>query len=275
MTDYQQQIRAYPILDADREQKLARRWRDHGDVEARDQLIGSHLRLVMKMARGMGGYGLPLNDLIAEGNLGLIEAANRFDPDRQVRFATYAIWWIRAALHAYVMRNASIVRIGTTAAQKRLFFNLRRAKAELGELGGGDLSSDSAEAIAERLGVSVDEVTDMNNRMSGFDHSLNAQLTTDGETERLELLVDDSEDQEIRYAEAEEMSHRRDLMREALSKLKPREQDILIQRRLRAERATLGDLSTKYGVSRERIRQIEVNAFGKLQKTMLEAAGAA
>ena len=275
MTDYQQQIRAYPILDADREQKLARRWRDHGDVEARDQLIGSHLRLVMKMARGMGGYGLPLNDLIAEGNLGLIEAANRFDPDRQVRFATYAIWWIRAALHAYVMRNASIVRIGTTAAQKRLFFNLRRAKAELGELGGGDLSPDSAEAIAERLGVSVDEVTDMNNRMSGFDHSLNAQLTTDGETERLELLVDDSEDQEIRYAEAEEMSHRRDLMREALSKLKPREQDILIQRRLRAERATLGDLSTKYGVSRERIRQIEVNAFGKLQKTMLEAAGAA
>ena len=275
MTDYQQQIRAYPILDADREQKLARRWRDHGDVEARDQLIGSHLRLVMKMARGMGGYGLPLNDLIAEGNLGLIEAANRFDPDRQVRFATYAIWWIRAALHAYVMRNASIVRIGTTAAQKRLFFNLRRAKAELGELGGGDLSSDSAEAIAERLGVSVDEVTDMNNRMSGFDHSLNAQLTTDGETERLEFLVDDSEDQEIRYAEAEEMSHRRDLMREALSKLKPREQDILIQRRLRAERATLGDLSTKYGVSRERIRQIEVNAFGKLQKTMLEAAGAA
>lgn len=275
MTDYQQQIRAYPILDADREQKLARRWRDHGDVEARDQLIGSHLRLVVKMARGLSGYGLPLNDLIAEGNLGLIEAANRFDPDRQVRFATYAIWWIRAALHAYVMRNASIVRIGTTAAQKRLFFNLRRAKAELGELGGGDLSSDSAGAIAERLGVSVDEVTDMNNRMSGFDHSLNAQLTTDGETERLELLVDDSEDQEIRYAEAEEMSHRRDLMREALSKLKPREQDILIQRRLRDERATLGDLSTKYGVSRERIRQIEVNAFGKLQKTMLEAAGAA
>ena len=272
LSRYLQEIRRYPMLDREREVELAQQWRDHADTEALDQLIGSHLRLVAKIARSFSGYGLPLADLIAEGNVGLMQAAQKFNPDLGNRFSTYAIWWIRAAIQEYVLRSASIVRMGTTAAQKRLFFNLRRLKAANDELGNGNMSPESVESIAEELGVSADQVTDMDVRLSRGDQSLNAQVQAEGESEWQDLLADESPDQEAMLMDIDEMENRRTLMREAMERLTEREQDIITRRLLQDDRPTLETLAQEYGVSRERIRQIEAAALNKLSKAVLAAA---
>ncbi len=275
LTRYLQEIRKFPMLELEQEQDLARRWQAKREPAAGNLLIGSHLRLVVKIAKGMGGYGVALPELIAEGNLGLMEAAQRFDPERGVRFATYAMWWIKAALHGHVMRNASIVRMGTTAAQKKLFYNLRRVKASHDEIGDAVLTPEAAETIAGEIGVTAAEVIDMDSRLGGGDQSLNTMVKSESETEWQDFLVDETPDQEIRVAENQELNQRRALMHRALGGLSPREQDILVQRRLNEDKVTLADLSEKYGVSRERIRQIEGNAFNKLRKAMLTEAPAA
>jgi RNA polymerase sigma-32 factor len=262
----------FPMLSVEREQELARAWRDHGDEAALRDLVGSHLRLVIKIARGFTGYGLPISDLVAEGNVGLMQAAQKFDPDRGFRFATYAMWWIRAAIQEHVLHSTSLVKMGTTAAQKKLFFNLRRMKGQLGLIEQGDLSPEATERIAVELGVPPEDVIDMNQRMGGADRSLNEMMTDDGETEWLDRLVDEGPNSEILLADAEEMAQRRKLLGEALAGLNEREREILIERRLRDEPLTLEDLSQRFDVSRERIRQLEVRAVDKLRKAMLSAA---
>ncbi len=274
LAHYLREIYKYPLLAAAEETALGRRWRDRGDQAAAEALVGSHLRLAVRVARGLTGYRLPLADLIAEGNVGLMEAVRRFDPDRGVRFATYAMWWIRASINDYVMRNVSIVRMGTTAAQKKLFFNLRRAKAARGELGDGDLGSSAVASIAAELGVGEDEVVAADRRLGAGDRSLNAPMKDGVEAEFQDYLVDDTEDPETRYAAREEHAHRGKLLRKAMRRLNPREKDILTQRRLAEDRSTLAILSEKYGVSRERIRQIEIKAFDKLRAAMLKQAPA-
>jgi RNA polymerase sigma-32 factor len=269
---YLEQTRKLPILDADEERRLARDWRDAKDPKAAQQLLGSHLRLVVKIARGFGGYGMPLADLVAEGNIGLMQALARFEPERGFRFATYAMWWIRAAIQAHVIRNRSLVTLGATPGRKKLFFNLRRLKSQLGELGEGDLAPDTVTRIAEDLEVSEDEVIEMNRRLAGMDQSLSAPMRADGEAEWQDMLVADGADQESMIVEASELEWRRDLLAKGLETLNERERHILKGRRLRHEAMTLADLSHIYGVSRERVRQIEVRAFGKLQKAMLTAA---
>ena len=257
---------------AQEEAELGRRWRGQADEAAAEQLVGSHLRLVVKLAKGLAGYRLPLAELIAEGNLGLMEALQRFDPDRGVRFSTYAMWWIRAAMNVYVMRNISIVRMGTTAGKKKLFFKLRRAKVARGVLGDGDLAPPVAQSIAEELGVGVDDVIEMDRRLGGRDRSLNAPVKAAGEVEFQDYLVDDTQDPEARYGDAEQLAYRRKRMHKALRRLNPRERDIFTQRRLNEDRPTLARLSAKYGVSRERIRQIEVKAFAKLRDALHQEA---
>jgi len=270
---YLEQTRKFPILDVDEERRLARDWRHAKDPEAARQLLGSHLRLVVKIARGYGGYGMPLADLVAEGNFGLMQALARFDPERGFRFATYAMWWIQAAIKEYILRNRSAVKMGTTAEQKKLFFNLRRLKSQLGELGEGDLAPESVRRIARKLEVSEDEVIKMNRRLAGTDQSLSAPMRADGEVEWQDMLVADGPDQESTVVEANELEWRRNLLTKGLEKLNDREQHILKGRRLSEESMTLADLGQIYGVSRERVRQIEVRAFEKLQKAMLTAAG--
>lgn len=260
------------MLSPEREQELARAWRDHGDEAALRDLVGSHLRLVIKTARGFAGYGLPIADLIAEGNFGLIQAAQKFDPDRGFRFATYALWWIRAAIQEHILHSTSLVKMGTTAAQKKLFFNLRRMKGRLGGLEQGDLSAETVETIATELGVPEKDVVEMNRRMSGADGSLNMMMTEDGEAEWLDRLVDERPSQESALAEADEKALRRKLLDDAMARLSEREREILIERRLRDEPLTLEDLSRRFHVSRERIRQLEVRAVDKLRKAMLSAA---
>jgi RNA polymerase sigma-32 factor len=269
---YFEDVRRYPLLHADEERRLAERWRDARDPEAARQLIGSHLRLVVKIARGFSGYGLPLGDLIAEGNVGLMQALDKFEPERGFRFATYAMWWIRAAIQEYILHNRSLVKMGTTAAQKKLFFNLRRLKSKLAELGDGDLAPDSVTSIAEELEVSEDEVVAMNRRLGAGDQSLSAPLRSDGETEWQDMLVDDDQDQEDLIADASELGWRRGLLQHGLQALNERERHILSERRLKDDPMTLEDLSRIYGVSRERVRQIEARAFEKLQRAMLAAA---
>jgi RNA polymerase sigma-32 factor len=269
---YLEQTRKFPILDVDEERRLARDWRDAKDPEAAQQLLGSHLRLVIKIARGFGGYGMPLADLVAEGNIGLMRALARFEPERGFRFATYAMWWIRAAIQAHVIRNRSLVTLGATPGRKKLFFNLRRLKSQLGELGEGDLAPDTVTRIAEDLEVSEDEVIEMNRRLAATDQSLSAPTRADGEAEWQDMLVADGADQESMIVEASELEWRRDLLAKGLETLNERERHIVTGRRLRDEAMTLADLSHIYGVSRERVRQIEVRAFGKLQKAMLTAA---
>lgn len=269
---YLQEIRRFPMLEKNEEYMLAKRWLEHNDTDSAHKMVTSHLRLVAKIASGYRGYGLPLAELISEGNIGLMQAVKRFDPERGFRLATYAMWWIRAAIQEYILHSWSLVKIGTTAAQKKLFFNLRKLKGQIEAFEEGDLTPEHVGEIAERLNVTEDEVVMMNRRMAGSDHSLNAPLRADTEGEWIDWLADDSDSQEIELAESEEYSKRRDLMHDALAILNERERHILTERRLQEEPSTLEDLSKVYGISRERVRQIEVRAFEKLQKAVRNAA---
>jgi RNA polymerase sigma-32 factor len=268
---YLAEIRKFPMLDPQEEYMLAKRWREHEDTEAAHRLVTSHLRLVAKIAMGYRGYGLPINEVIAEGNIGLMQAVKRFEPERGFRLATYAMWWIRASIQEYILRSWSLVKLGTTAAQKKLFFNLRKVKGQIEALEEGDLKPENVTTIATKLGVSEEEVVNMNRRLAAPDSSLNAPMGTDSESEWQDWLADDSLDQETRLAESEELEERRTLLSAALEELTPRERDILEARRLREEPMTLEDLSVKYGISRERVRQIEVRSFEKLQEKMKAA----
>jgi len=268
---YLAEIRKFPLLDPQEEYMLAKRWREHEDREAAHKLVTSHLRLVAKIAMGYRGYGLPINEVIAEGNIGLMQAVKRFEPERGFRLATYAMWWIRAAIQEYILRSWSLVKMGTTAAQKKLFFNLRRVKGQIEALEEGDLRPEQVDTIAHRLGVPKDEVITMNRRLSSPDSSLNAPMGTESESEWQDWLADDALDQETKLAESEELEERRTLLSTALEELTPRERDILEARRLKDEPMTLEDLSVKYDISRERVRQIEVRAFEKLQEKMKAA----
>ncbi len=269
---YLNQIRSFPMLTADEEYVLARSFKEHDDVQAAHKMVTSHLRLVAKIAMGYRGYGLPLNELISEGNVGLMQAVKRFDPERGFRLATYAMWWIRASIQEYILHSWSLVKIGTTAAQKKLFFNLRKLKGRLQAINEGDLAPETVKKIAEELSVPEHDVVSMNRRLAGGDHSLNAPLRAEKEGEWMDWLVDDSESQEVVIAENEELTKRRALLQDALLTLKEREQHILTERRLKDEPMTLEDLSQVYGISRERVRQIEVRAFEKLQKAIRNAA---
>ena len=271
LSRYLDQIRKFPMLTADEEYMLAKSWQEHGDLEAAHRLVTSHLRLVAKIATGYRGYGLPLAELISEGNVGMMQAVKRFDPERGFRLATYAMWWIRAAIQEYILHSWSLVKIGTTAAQKKLFFNLRKLKSQMQAIEEGDLSPERVTAIAEKLDVPEAEVVSMNRRMAAPDHSLNAPLRSDSESEWQDWLVDEQDDQETRLGQSEELALRRDLLTDAMTTLNPRERHVLTERRLKEAPATLEDLSKVYNVSRERIRQIEVRAFGKLQKAMKSA----
>jgi RNA polymerase sigma-32 factor len=268
---YLAEIRKFPLLDPQEEYMLAKRWREHEDPEAAHRLVTSHLRLVAKIAMGYRGYGLPLSEIVSEGNVGLMQAVKRFEPDKGFRLATYAMWWIRAAIQEYILRSWSLVKIGTTAAQKKLFFGLRRAKGQIEALEEGDLTHEHVETIAKKLGVPEEEVVNMNRRMSGPDSSLNAPMGADSDMEWQDWLADDELDQESRLAESEELDERRTLLSAALDELTERERDILQERRLKDEPMTLEELSKKYGISRERVRQIEVRAFEKLQQAMKDA----
>ena len=269
---YLQEIRKFPMLDPGEEYMLAKRWREHDDPEAAHRLVTSHLRLVAKIAMGYRGYGLPLAELISEGNVGMMQAVKRFDPDRGFRLATYAMWWIRASIQEYVLHSWSLVKMGTTAAQKKLFFNLRRLKGQIQAIEEGDLSPENVKKIAEVLEVPEADVVSMNQRLAGADHSLNAPLRADSEGEWQDWLVDETDDQETKLSERQELGVRRDLLRAAMAHLNERERDILVARRLTDQPATLEDLSQRYGVSRERVRQIEVRAFDKLQRAIKSAA---
>jgi len=272
LSRYLQEIRKFPMLEPDEEFMLAKRWREHKDPEAAHRLVTSHLRLVAKIAMGYRGYGLPINELIAEGNVGMMQAVKRFDPDRGFRLATYAMWWIRAAIQEYILHSWSLVKIGTTAAQKKLFFNLRRVKGQIKAIEDGDLSPEQVKTISERLDVTEEDVITMNRRLAAPDNSLNAPLRMEGEGEWQDWLVDESPSQESRLAENEELSARQKLLGKALDSLNERERHILTERRLKDDPATLEDLSKEYDISRERVRQIEVRAFEKLQKSIRNAA---
>lgn len=274
LAHYLRDIRKYPLLDADEEFMLAKAWQEHGDVESAHKLVTSHLRLVAKIAMGYRGYGLPLSDLIAEGNVGMMQAVKRFDPDRGFRLATYAMWWIRAAIQEYILHSWSLVKIGTTAAQKKLFFNLRRLKRDMKAIDDGDLSPEQVAKIADTLAVSEADVISMNRRLIGGDQSLNAPVRADGEGdgEWQDFLADEAESQEHKLSVAQETAHRQRLLAQAMLGLSSRERDIIMQRRLRDPAATLEDLSQQYGVSRERVRQIEMRAFEKLQENIKKEA---
>ena len=275
LSRYLTEIRKFPLLSLEDEYMFAKRWKEHEDPEAARRLVTSHLRLVAKIAMGYRGYGLPVSEIVSEGNVGLMQAVKRFDPDRGFRLATYAMWWIRASIQEYVLRSWSMVKMGTTAAQKKLFFNLRKAKNNIGAIEEGDLTPDHTATLANQLGVTQTEVTEMNRRLSGGDASLNAPLRSESESEWQDWLADDTADQETRLAEREEMGDRHDLLVNAMKDLTDRERDIIQARRLQDEPATLEELSQKYGVSRERVRQIEVRAFEKLQRGMKAALNAA
>ena len=275
LSRYMEQIRQFPMLEADEEYMLARAFNERGDVEAAHKLVTSHLRLVAKIAMGYRGYGLPVADLISEGNLGMMHAVKKFDPERGFRLATYAMWWIKASIQEYVLRSWSLVKIGTTASQKKLFFNLRRIKGRIGAIDRGDLSPQDVIDIAEELNVSEADVVSMNQRMAGGDHSLNTPVSTDGmeSGEWQDWLEDDRPDQEASFAETEELRQRQNLMGEAMQGLNPREVRIIEARRLSEPPLTLEELATEFSVSRERIRQIEVRAFEKLSQAVLAKAG--
>ncbi|SMH30473.1 RNA polymerase sigma factor RpoH [Azospirillum agricola] len=272
LSRYLQEIRKFPMLEPQKEYMLAKRWQQHEDSGAAHQLVTSHLRLVAKIAMGYRGYGLPLSELISEGNVGMMQAVKRFDPDRGFRLATYAMWWIRAAIQEYILHSWSLVKMGTTAAQKKLFFNLRRLKGQMQAIEEGDLSPEQVNAIATKLDVPEQDVVNMNRRLASPDHSLNAPLRVDGEGEWQDWLVDESANQEITLGDQQELGKRRKLLSGAMETLNDRERDILMERRLREVPTTLEDLSQKYGISRERVRQIEVRAFEKLQKAIKNAA---
>jgi RNA polymerase sigma-32 factor len=261
---YLQEIKRFPMLEPQEEYMLAKRWREHGDREAAHKLVTSHLRLVAKIAMGYRGYGLPIGEVISEGNVGLMQAVKRFEPDKGFKLATYAMWWIRASIQEYILRSWSLVKMGTTASQKKLFFNLRKAKSRISALDDGDLRDDQVESISKRLGVAKQDVIDMNRRLGG-DASLNSPLREGGEGEWQDWLVDEGADQESQLADREESDARIGALRSALSVLNPRERRIFEARRLAEEPITLEELSAEFGVSRERVRQIEVRAFEKVQ----------
>jgi RNA polymerase sigma-32 factor len=273
LSRYLTEIRKFPMLPKDEEFMLAQRWKEHQDSDAAHKMVTSHLRLVAKIAMGYRGYGLPIGEVISEGNVGLMQAVKKFEPDKGFRLATYAMWWIRASIQEYILRSWSLVKMGTTAAQKKLFFNLRKAKSQIAAFQDGDLHPEQVSYIATKLGVLDSEVISMNRRLSGPDASLNAPLRSDSESEWQDWLADDNQvSQETVVAENEEKSLRMGLLQEAMVELTDRERHILTERRLKDDPTTLEELAAQYGVSRERVRQIEVRAFEKLQKTMREAA---
>jgi RNA polymerase sigma-32 factor len=269
---YLSEIRKFPMLAADEEYMLAKRWKEHGDVDAVHKMVTSHLRLVAKIAMGYRGYGLPIAELISEGNVGMMQAVKRFEPEKGFRLSTYAMWWIRASIQEYILYSWSLVKMGTTAAQKKLFFNLRRLKGQIKEIDDGDLAPESVKQIATTLAVSEDDVVQMNRRMSGGDQSLNAPMRQDGEAEWQDWLVDDSDTQDIVVAEADELDHRRSMLEAAMATLTERERHIFTERRLRDDPVTLEDFLNDFGVSRERVRQIEVRAFEKVQRAIRNMA---
>jgi len=273
LSRYLTEIRKFPMLTKDEEFMLAKRWREHEDPKAAHRLVTSHLRLVAKIAMGYRGYGLPIGEVISEGNVGLMQAVKKFEPDKGFRLATYAMWWIRASIQEYILRSWSLVKMGTTASQKKLFVNLRKAKSAISAFQEGDLHPDQVELIATKLGVEESEVVSMNRRLSGPDASLNAPMRVDGESEWQDWLEDTGAvSQETQVAESQERTQRMSLLEAAMTELTDRERHILTERRLKDDPTTLEDLASQYGVSRERVRQIEVRAFEKLQKAMLAAA---
>ncbi len=272
LSRYLQEIRKFPMLELDQEYMLAKSWRERDDIDAAHQLVTSHLRLVAKIAMGYRGYGLPLAELISEGNVGMMQAVKRFDPERGFRLATYAMWWIRASIQEYILHSWSLVKMGTTAAQKKLFFNLRKLKGQMRAIEEGDLHPEQVSKIAETLNVPEDDVVQMNRRLAAPDHSLNAPLRIDGDGEWQDWLVDETESQETMLANSEELAKRRALLVKSMEALNERERHILQERRLKENPTTLEELSQEYGISRERVRQIEVRAFEKLQKAIRNAA---
>jgi RNA polymerase sigma-32 factor len=272
LTRYLREIRRIPLLEPEEEQDLAKLWRDEQDLNAAHRLVTSHLRLVAKIAMGFRGYGLPVNELISEGNIGLMQAVKKFDPERGFRLATYAMWWIRASIQEYILRSWSLVKMGTTAGQKKLFFNLKRLKGEIQAIEEGDLTPEHVKHIATALDVNEQEVIDMNRRLLTHDHSLNSPLKVEGEGEWQDWLVDDTIDQEKALGEQEELSKRSALLSKAMEILNEREKQIIISRKLSDTPETLEELSVRYGISRERIRQIEVRAYEKIREHILDAA---
>ena len=268
---YLDQIKKFPMLDAEEEYMLAKNWKTTGNVKSAEKLVTSHLRLVAKIAMRYKGYGLPMNEIISEGNVGLMQAVKKFEPEKGFRLATYAMWWIKASIQEYILRSWSLVKIGTTTAQKKLFFNLKKLKNQIAPKNEGDLKKDEVEKIANRLDVSEDEVISMNRRLSGKEQSLNAPIGEDGD-EWQDWVVDKEMDQELKIAHQEELDQRKDLLQDSIKILNDREKEILYARRLNENPSTLEDLSKKYKISRERIRQIENKAFEKLQKHMLNSA---
>ena len=268
---YLAQIKKFPMLDAEEEYMLAKNWRKTGNLKSAEKLVTSHLRLVAKIAMGYKGYGLPVNEMISEGNVGLMQAVKKFEPEKGFRLATYAMWWIKAAIQEYILRSWSLVKIGTTTAQKKLFFNLKKLKNQIAPRTEGDLRNEHVSEIAKKLNVKEEEVVSMNRRLSGKEHSLNAPIGEDGDQWQ-DWVVDKEMDQELRFAQQEEMGQRKDLLQDSIKILNEREKEILYARRLTDEPLTLENLSKKYKISRERIRQIENKAFEKLQKHMLNSA---
>ena len=271
LTSYLAQIKKFPMLDAEEEYMLAKNWKQTGNLKSAEKLVTSHLRLVAKIAMGYKGYGLPVNEMISEGNVGLMQAVKKFEPEKGFRLATYAMWWIKASIQEYILRSWSLVKIGTTTAQKKLFFNLKKIKNQIAPRSEGDLRNEHVTEIANKLDVSEDEVVSMNRRLSGKEHSLNSPVGEDGDQWQ-DWVVDKEMDQELRFAQNEEINQRKDLSKDSIKILNDREKEILYSRRLTDEPSTLEDLSKKFKISRERIRQIENKAFEKLQKHMLNSA---
>ena len=271
LASYLAQIKKFPMLAAEEEYMLAKNWKTTGNLKSAEKLVTSHLRLVAKIAMGYKGYGLPVNEMISEGNVGLMQAVKKFEPEKGFRLATYAMWWIKASIQEYILRSWSLVKIGTTTAQKKLFFNLKKIKNQLAPRSEGDLRDEHVSEIARKLDVKKEEVVSMNRRLSGKEHSLNAQIGEDGD-EWQDWLVDKEMDQELKFAHKEEMAQRKDLLTDSIKILNDREKEILYARRLNDEPTTLENLSKKYKISRERIRQIENKAFEKVQKHMLNSA---
>ncbi|MAC61892.1 MAG: RNA polymerase sigma factor RpoH [SAR116 cluster bacterium] len=272
LSSYMEQIKKFPLLEVKEEYMLAKAWKNQGDVKAAHKLVTSHLRLVAKIASGYRGYGLPISDLISEGNIGMMHAVKRFEPEKGFRLATYAMWWIKASIQEYILRSWSLVKIGTTAAQKKLFFNLKKIKSKISAIEEGDLTPEQVDKISTELSVSKKEVVSMNRRISGSDYSLNAPVTDDGQGEWQDWLEDETQNQEASFAETEEYLIKKNIMNEALQVLSEREKDIICERQLSEKPLTLEDLSIRYDVSRERIRQIEAKAFEKLQNEMKSKA---
>ena len=272
LSNYLAQIKKFPMLSAEEEYMLAKSWRNRGDLKSAQKLVTSHLRLVAKMAMGYRGYGLPVSELVSEGNIGLMKAVKKFDPEKGFRLATYAMWWIKASMQEYILRSWSLVKMGTTTAQKKLFFNLKKLKNQLSTSHNGDLNPEHVDEISKKLNVKKEEVVSMNRRLHGKESSLNAPINNEDGSEWQDWVVDNSLDQELKFSQEQEFNQRKKLMNDSIDILNPREKEILVARRLSENAATLEELSKKHKVSRERIRQIETKAFEKLQKAMLNAA---